>query len=229
LAGWDWARARGYFEKQSGVRWGLFALTGTFDGSTLVVTKDPIPGSLYDIAGEPISARLESRCDEPDGGWTVTDSAKVGEQARQATVEAASRLDGFGGLFMTSGVIDLRATDVEPQVANSRPPEADVESDFGPLPVMNVLVTGDVNAAEMTLRKTWGGPLCVTNTDSTETDRRRIATALDELPGVISSSAGTTVVEVTVVYDDGSLQAQVDDEYGDGSVVVTSALRDVGR
>jgi hypothetical protein len=47
LVGWDWADHRGMFERQGEIRWGQFALTGTWDGERLVVTE-AVPAALYD-------------------------------------------------------------------------------------------------------------------------------------------------------------------------------------
>lgn len=48
IAGWDWRKTgRGMFERQGDVRWGQFAVTGTWDGTALTVT-DAIPAALYD-------------------------------------------------------------------------------------------------------------------------------------------------------------------------------------
>ena len=47
LRGWDWGAQQGIFEKSGDVRWGGFAVTGRFDGSTFTVTG-AIPAALYD-------------------------------------------------------------------------------------------------------------------------------------------------------------------------------------
>lgn len=58
---------------------------------------------------------------------------------------------------------------------------------------------------------------------------RRVAEELRELPGTLGSSYGNVAnaVEISVVHDDGSIQAWADEEYGEGVVVVTSALEPV--
>ena len=45
IEGWRW-RDQQAFEKQGEVRWGSFALTGEWDGTTLTVT-DAVPAALY--------------------------------------------------------------------------------------------------------------------------------------------------------------------------------------
>lgn len=49
LVGWDWSDHQGTFEAEGEVRWGQFALTGTWDGERLTVT-DAISAALYDAA-----------------------------------------------------------------------------------------------------------------------------------------------------------------------------------
>ena len=47
MTGWDWSEHRGDFDDAGGVRFGSFAVTGTFDGETLAY-ESAVPGSLYD-------------------------------------------------------------------------------------------------------------------------------------------------------------------------------------
>ncbi len=63
---------------------------------------------------------------------------------------------------------------------------------------------------------------------SAEQARNRQLVHVDDLPGVTYSSRGDDRVDLGVVHDDGTLQARLDDEYGEGAVVVDSALRPVG-
>lgn len=47
VAGWDWGLAQ-QAETASGVTWGAYAVTGTWDGSVFTRTGIPVPLSLYD-------------------------------------------------------------------------------------------------------------------------------------------------------------------------------------
>jgi hypothetical protein len=60
LAGWQWEDHRGQFDDASGVRFGSFAVTGTFDGTTLTA-QDAVSGAVYDPmqAPEPTSGAAE--------------------------------------------------------------------------------------------------------------------------------------------------------------------------
>jgi hypothetical protein len=59
-----------------------------------------------------------------------------------------------------------------------------------------------------------------------EADLTRIQDEVQELPGAQGAYVGDGHVFVEVMYDDGSLQAWADQEYGDAVVVVTSLLVD---
>ena len=62
----------------------------------------------------------------------------------------------------------------------------------------------------------------------TDAELARIQDEVSELPGFTGSDHGHEVVNVTVTYDDGSLQAWADATYGEGTVLVFSALADAG-
>lgn len=122
LVGWEWADHRQMFEHQGDIRWGQFALTGTWDGERFTV-ESAIPAALYDTMPFPSLA----------------------------------------------------------------------------VPVPAVKHTSDELAT--------------------------IADEVGQLPGAQGSGEvhGDNVI-VNVIYDDGSLQQWVDDEYGDGTVYLVSLL-----
>jgi len=47
ITNWDWKSVDGMFEQQGDVRWGTFAVTGTWDGTAFAVSE-AIPAALYD-------------------------------------------------------------------------------------------------------------------------------------------------------------------------------------
>ena len=49
LRGWDWGERRDQYDSSGDVRWGQFAVTGTFDGTALTVTG-VVPAAAYDPA-----------------------------------------------------------------------------------------------------------------------------------------------------------------------------------
>ncbi|MDP3968326.1 MAG: hypothetical protein Q8Q02_08585, partial [Nocardioides sp.] len=83
-------------------------------------------------------------------------------------------------------------------------------------------------AAEKDLRAVWGGALCVSEAQRAGSELRKVQRELadrsDEL-GLLSAGASRDRVHVEVFFDDGTLQRQLDAEYGADLVVVSSALR----
>jgi hypothetical protein len=65
VVGWDWRDQAPDFEQQGDVRWGTFAVTGTWDGTTFTVTE-AVPGALYDPAPEePVELPTPGRAYSP--------------------------------------------------------------------------------------------------------------------------------------------------------------------
>ena len=60
MEGWDWAEHRGDFDDAGGVKFGSFAVTGGFDGTTLTY-ESAVSGALYDPMPwpEPTSSAAE--------------------------------------------------------------------------------------------------------------------------------------------------------------------------
>jgi hypothetical protein len=206
MADWVWSDHPEH-EEQSGVRWGSFALTGTFDGTTFAVTE-AVPAALYDALNEEPEPLPGTPCDPPEGGWAVVDAARATPEALDATLTEAARLPGLAGTWLDQS---------EDPSATSDPTEV----------IVNVAVTEDVEGAEATLRETWGGALCVSSARYTEAELNEISMDLQRLPGVLSTSGAADVVHAEVLHDDGSLQAWADEEYGEGRVEITSALQPV--
>lgn len=187
LAGWDWSEHPEH-EEAAGTRWGLFMVTGTFDGTTFTAT-DAISAALYDPMAEEPEPPLGTPCEDPQPGDGQTSS-----EAMDATLNAAPALPGYAMAWLDGNTV-------------------------------NVAVTEDPAGAEATLRETWGGPLCVSSAEHTQRELEAIQMELNKLPGLLA--AGSTRPDhlgVEVVHDDGSIQAWVDQEYGEGLVTVTSAL-----
>lgn len=216
LKGWDWSDHADLYDQSGDIKWGSFAVTGRFDGTTFTVTS-AIPAALYDPAAEePVD--FSTPCPEPDGGWRVLDPKKATSATYEQVFRTASELDGYAGAWVH---------DPSPETRGGQ--ETDQDAAAGDLDVsrfvVNVTVTGDVTTAEEQLRKVWGGMLCVTSAQHTEAELIRIANELNDLPGMLTSSGQFDRVDVSVVHDDGSLQAWADATYGEGVVRVDSALK----
>jgi hypothetical protein len=104
LADFDWGDAGS--EEASGVRWGSYALTGTFDGTTFTVT-DAIPAALYDTMAAPEEEPLAAACDSP----TTTDTAKATPEDMDATLAAASALPTYASAWLTGNTINVAVTE----------------------------------------------------------------------------------------------------------------------
>lgn len=227
LEGWDWA-SRDDFEDIEGVKFAMYAVTGTFDGTTMTVTQEPISAALYDPMPDPTAGRAQStRCEEPEGGWVIVNRARSNANAFERAEQAAIGLDGYVTHWADqfSGLEIAVSEDTEPD------PDPDMGDDgtMDPLKlILNVQVTGDVDAASQSLRQVWGGALCVTNPMHDQSELDETATALGSLPGVIGTYVQNDRVVIETLYDDGSLQDYADQTYGEDMVVVTSSLRAAG-
>ncbi len=178
-------------EEASGVTWGQYAVTGTYDGTTFTVT-DAIPAALYDTMAEPEAGGLEPACDDA----TTTDADMATPEDMDATLAAASALPTYATAWLSNGTI-------------------------------SVAVTGDAEAAESTLRETWGGLLCVTVVEKSDADLNEVNQELQAALGdqlLTSGSSAPDSLDAQVVYDDGSIQEWADATYGDGLVRISSAL-----
>jgi hypothetical protein len=94
------------FEEASGVKWGSYALTGSFDGTAFTVT-DAIPAALYDVMAEPEQDPLAAACDDA----TTTDTAKATPEDMDATLAAASALPTYATAWLTGNTINVAVTE----------------------------------------------------------------------------------------------------------------------
>jgi hypothetical protein len=80
LVGWSWRNLDGAFERVGDVRWGQFAVTGTFDGTTLTV-RDAVPAALHDPGPLPAEPkRCEDLAAADCHGPTEQRIAEIGEE-----------------------------------------------------------------------------------------------------------------------------------------------------
>ena len=214
VEGWDWRQVRGTFESSGETRWGGYAVTGTYDGTTLTLTQEPVSSALYDPAAPEVDP-LVTRCPEPEGGWQVVDRGAVRYEDQDAALSAAMQLPGYAGSFVD-------------QAQLLQQPDSSIAPADASQTIVNVLVTEDAAGAEKILRGIWGGALCVAMAEHPEQELIAIQDGLQNLPGLLSSGAQLDAIQADVVWDDGSLQAWADTTYGEGLVSIRSALRPVG-
>ena len=94
LDGWVWSEQQGDFDNAGGVRFGTFAVTGIFDGTTLTY-ESAVPGALYDPMPRP----------EP--------TSSAAEDHTQAELEAiAEKLQELPGALSTMPGDNLVVVDV---------------------------------------------------------------------------------------------------------------------
>ncbi|WP_231250738.1 hypothetical protein [Nocardioides furvisabuli] len=93
-------------ERASGVTWGSYALTGTFDQTTFTVT-DAIPAALYDVVAEPEAGGLEPACETP----ATTDTTRTTPQDMDATLAAASALPTYATAWLSGATINVAVTE----------------------------------------------------------------------------------------------------------------------
>lgn len=207
VVGWDWDDAPGA-ESSGGTTWGSFEVTGTWDGERLTLTEPPGPARPDPVVED---VDFSPPCPEPPGGWAVVDPATTNEETQEAVVSAARGRDDFAGLWVDWPMDPA-------QGATDRPTNV----------ILNVRVTGDIEAAERDLREVWGGALCVSQAERTLDELRSIQREIDDSGETVGSgideSAGRVRAEV---YVDGGLQAEYDERYGPGVVEVSAALEPV--
>jgi hypothetical protein len=221
IPNWDWSTVSGH-TTVSGTTWGDYEVVGTYDGSQFTVTRPPSPLPDNDPAGSPTGYACEpcTPCPEPVGGWRVLDSSRATDEHMEETFLAAERLEGYAGSWVDQSINPAsRSYDGDDVVLMNDPEKL----------IINVAVTTDPDAAERALRVIWGGALCVSRAGHTEVELEAVLEDVIGTPGLLSGGVGHDQVDLEVIYDDGSLQRDLDRRYGAGLVVVTSALRPFTR
>ena len=218
VEGWDWD-VHPEHESVDGVKWGEFRVVGEWDGTTFTVTdaRRAAEGD-HAVAEEP----EVSPCEEPEGGWVVVDPANATRSARNALGRTAEKRADYGLLWIDNSINPAndryQGGDYSPDVLDQMNDPAQT--------IVNIGVTGDPAEAEAELRPLWGGPLCVYRLANTHERLREVAEDVMDLPGFSGGGYGSVanVVELGVVFDDGSMQEWADETYGEGVVEITSAL-----
>jgi hypothetical protein len=219
VVNWNWSAVSGH-ESVAGTTWGDYTLTGTYDGDTFTMTRPPVPGSRD--PGGPVapasSDEFATPCPEPPGGWRVLDPSRATDEAMERTFAAALRLEGYAGSWVDQSINPASRGSTEDDVLLMNDPTR---------LIINVAVAGDTTVAEAELRETWGGALCVSPARRTRAELVQVLDELTRIPGLLGAGTGRDRVELQVIYDDGSLQRELDDRFGDGFVVVASTLKPI--
>lgn len=220
--GWDWADHPEH-ESYGSARWGRFELVGAWDGTRLTSTE-AVAVTVEGTAGPSGDYPFTTRCEEPEGGWVVVDPSTTTNSAKGDANRVAEALPDYGLIWGDQSINPYWDDLQEPGAVPSL--EAEKAMNDPSLTILNVGVTDDLSRAEAAVREVWGGPLCVYRLANTFTRLRDVAEDLRDLPGNLTPQFGTISnrVDLPVIYDDGSIQAWADEEYGPDVVEVTSAL-----
>lgn len=224
MASWDWAD-HPEADSSGGVRWGGYTMVGAWDGTTFTPSEARLT-TPDDYPVDDVTTMFATRCPEPEGGWVPVDPATTTDEA----VSAAHRVaEGLPDYAISWG--DQSINPVWAETLREDPPSLEVQQAMNDprYTVLNVGVTDDVARAEAAVREVYGGALCVSEFANTRARLREVAHDLEDLPGGLDRGFGSiaNTVEIGVVFDDGSIQAWADEEYGEGVVEVTSALEPV--
>lgn len=92
-------------EEASGVTWGSYAVTGTFDGTTFTATEST-PAALYDPIAMPTEEPPGPACESP----ATTDPDLATPEAMDATLAAASALPGLAMTWLSGNTINVAVT-----------------------------------------------------------------------------------------------------------------------
>lgn len=228
VADWDWAEHPDA-EPVGGVTWGEYTMVGAWDGTTFTPSeaRETTP---QDWPVEDTQELFASRCEEPEGGWVPVDPATTTDDALSAAHRVAEKLPGYA-ISWGDQSINPHWQETQDLHESGGTPSLEVQQVMNDpaYTILNVGVTDDLAGAEAAVREVWGGPLCVTRFDNTNVRLREVAKDLRKLPGSLNSGYGSisNTVEISVIHDDGSIQAWADEEYGEGVVTVTSALQPV--
>lgn len=208
VEGWSWDGLS--HESVSGVRWGEYVVVGRYDGTTFTLTEPARERDPQDTA-TPSPDEFATPCPEPEGGWRPVDPATTTLEALDRATAVAARQNGYGGLWIDQNM----------------PPQAPPDQQNDPQRVvLNVTTTGEIESMEQTVRRVWGGALCVSRAARTEDELQRVQETLSDLPGLLTSSVNARRgwVEVGVVVATTELQGRLDRVYGPGVVRLQGAL-----
>lgn len=224
ISGWNW-EDHPDADSAGGVRWGDFVLVGDWDGSAFTSTEAR-PWTEADLPA-PEEYDFSTPCPEPEGGWRVVDDAMASPGDMTRAMRVAEELSDYALAWVDQSI----NPSWEEWESSDATPSREVEEALNDpaYSVLNVGVTDDLAGAEAAVSEVWGGALCVHHAANSFTRLEEVTEELRELPGSLDAQFGTVDnrVHLTVIHDDGSIQAWVEEEYGAGMVEVSSALQPV--
>ena len=186
LADFDWGDVGS--EEAAGVRWGSYALTGTYDGSTFTVT-DAIPAALYDTMAQPEPEPLAAACDQP----TTTDTAKATPEDLDATLAAASALPSYASAWLTGNTINVAVTE-DPEAA-----EAELRRTWGGMLCVTTVerTDADLNQVNQELQAALGDQLLTSGSTSPDSLDAQVVYDDGSVQEWVDATYGDGLVRVT--------------------------------
>jgi hypothetical protein len=223
IEGWNWDDAEGH-ESVSGTMWGVYTVVGRYLDGVFTLSEPPsVPNP-----DDPVSAdapQFVTPCDEPDGGWQVVDEATATDAGMNDALDYANSQAEFAGAYLDQSINPALADE-----ENMDAEDIEMAANDPTKLILNIRFTADVERHEQEIRKVWGGALCVSVAEHSTDELIAIQDELHNAnPDVLGSGIDETsgYIDLQVIVDDGSLQAELDETYGPGVVVVQSALRPV--
>ncbi|GAA1896305.1 hypothetical protein [Asanoa iriomotensis] len=194
IVGWSWDDVP--HDTVSGVRFGTFAVVGTFDGERFTLTKPPERPQISMPSG---GVATISPCPPSYVRWRVVNRAKASHaDLRKARAMIDSSPEAAGA--WVESTLDTRGRRIL---------------------ILNVRFTGDLPAHQKRLRTVWGGALCVAPATRTTAELNSIrSTVRQALPGVtdayIDVMGNRVVAQVWAATD--AVRRAADARYGPGAV-----------
>jgi hypothetical protein len=210
LRGWDWSLVEG--EQTSGeTTWGDATIIGRFEGETFVVSSV----GPYEAAPDE-GPDFTPPCEEPQGGWVVTDPTRASDEDRTEAIRDA----------------EAQPDHTASWISYLTPPTDDTED-----PGLYVLVlgfAGDLERHRREAEELWGGPLCIFQQERTYRELRSIQRRLEDVAAEVGAemtfSSGDVVsnqVEMGVIVSSPQLEQALVERFGEGAVRIVPALRPV--
>jgi hypothetical protein len=222
IVGLDWQDIP-WAETAGDTTWADARLIGVFTGTELVLTERPKERA-------PVQTEVpdsSTPCPVPEEGWTARDPALATEQGFERANEYAESQSEFTGTW-----VDQLREPVE-------------GAEFARSYIANFSFTSNLDEHRDEIEKLYGGPVCVSEGKRPLTELREIQDRVFDLiftpqaeavgiyagygaSGAADQFKGVVEVSVMAVVDD-EAQAWLDEQFGEGSVVLHSFLQPYER
>ncbi|GIH08763.1 hypothetical protein Rhe02_68300 [Rhizocola hellebori] len=211
IADWKWEGLDS--QEAAGTRWGVYVVTGKYDGKVFTLTEPAKENDGSFVPETNTPPNFKSPCAEPPGGWKPADVTKATDDALNATTALVTADPDFAGLW----------------IDETLPAEMPTPMNNTLRLILNVRFVRDLDRHEAEIRKVWGGALCVSLGKHTQADLLKIQQELSGEPGLNYSSPDVLrgTVEIGVFAAHASRQRELDAKYGPGVVVLRGVLHPI--